>query len=71
MARSGGVARGEAEWACAVIRFTTQRILHLASNWIADDEFHDKQNEVVRFVRGQGGAVNQNTTLGRWRRWVR
>jgi hypothetical protein len=58
-----------AKWACGVVRYATGRILHLASNWIADDEFHDKQNEVVRFVREQGGAVNQNKITRRFHRW--
>ncbi len=57
------------QWACGVVRHATGRILHLASNWIADDEFHDKQNEVVRFVREQGGVVNQNKITRRFHRW--
>ena len=58
-----------AVWACEVVRHATKRILYLASKWIADDEFHDKQNEVVRYVQEQGGAVKQNKITRRFHRW--
>ena len=63
------IDREAAEWACEVVRHATRRILHAASHWIADDDFHDKQNEVIRFVRQQGGGVNQNKITRRFHRW--
>ena len=63
------INRDAAAWACDLVRHTTKRILHMASGWIAEDEFHDKQNEVVRFVRGQDGSVSQNDITRRFQRW--
>ena len=49
--------------------YTTKRMMHMASGWIAEDDFHDKQNEVVRFVRKENGSVSQNKITRRFHRW--
>ena len=57
---------------CGHVRSCATRpsgFFYLASKWIADDEFHDKQNEVVRYVQEQGGAVNQSKITRRFHRW--
>lgn len=63
------IGEDAARWASQLVRYVTMRVLYLASNWIADDDFHDKQNEVMRFVREQGGAVNRNKITRRFYRW--
>ena len=63
------INRYAAMWACDLVRYTTEQMLHMASGWIAEDDFHDKQNEVVRFVRGQKGSVSQNAITRRFQRW--
>ena len=63
------IGEDAAKWASDLVRYVTKRILYLASNWIADDDFHDKQNEVMRFVREQGGQVNRSKVTRRFHRW--
>ncbi len=58
-----------AEWARDIVEHTTKRLIHLASTWIADDEFHGRQNEVMRFIESKGGAVSRNQLTRRFQRW--
>ena len=58
-----------AEWARGIVEHTTKRLIHLASTWIADDEFHGRQNEVMRFIESKNGIASRNQLTRRFQRW--
>lgn len=56
-----------ARWACAVSGYLTQRLLHLASHWVAEGEFDARQKKVLRIIRDAGGVIGHSDLYNRTR----
>ena len=45
-----------AKWACELSKYLTQRLIHLAYQWVADGAFDARRKRVLRAIQESGGA---------------
>ena len=43
-----------AQWACDLSRYLTRKLIHTASDWIAENPFDESRKKVLRIIKGAG-----------------
>ena len=49
-ARSANIDQADAAWACELSRYLNRRLIHLASQWVAENPFDAKRKRVLRMI---------------------